>query len=80
MPVAIFCPVFVLQKINTKRSPSATKLFGDFLLDKINTRSFGRGLEDEGVGHEAPGCAPGGWHALVPREAHPAPFDLILPL
>jgi hypothetical protein len=53
------------------------KLFGDFLLDKINTRSFGRGPEDEGVGHEAPGRAPGGWRALVPHGAHPALFDVI---
>ena len=71
MPVAVFCPVFVLQKINTKRSPNATKLFGDFLLMEINTGSFGRGPEEEEVGHEAPG------RALVPRGPTPAPFDLI---
>jgi hypothetical protein len=30
VPVAVFCLVFVSQKINIKRSPNAAKLFGDF--------------------------------------------------
>jgi hypothetical protein len=30
VPVAIFCPVFVSQKIHIKQSPNAAKLFGDF--------------------------------------------------
>ena len=71
MPVAVFCPVFVSQKINIKRSPNTVKLFGDFFLGKKNTGSFERGPEEEEVGHEAPG------RALVPRGPIPAPFDLI---
>ena len=80
MPVAVFFLFLVLQNINTKRSSNATKLFGNFLLDLTSTGSFGRGPEDGAVGHEAPGHAPGGWCALVPRGAHRAPFDLIPPL
>ena len=62
VPVAIFCLFFVLRNINMKRSPNATKLFGDFFLDIRDTRSFDRGPEDRGGGHEPPGHALGGAH------------------
>ena len=31
MPVAVFCLFFTSRNINTKHSPNAAKLFGDFL-------------------------------------------------
>ena len=74
MPVAVFCIFFVFQEISTKRSPNATKLFGDFFLDIRDPGSFGRGREDGAVAHEAPRCA------LVACGAHEAPFDLTPPL
>ena len=60
VPLAIFCLFLVFQNISTERSPNATKLFGDFFLDIRDTRSFGRGPEDRGGGHEPPGPALGG--------------------
>jgi hypothetical protein len=76
MPVA----VLVFQNISTKRSPNATKLFGDFLLDTKDPGSFGRRPEDVALAHKAPGRAGGGRRALVAYGAHIALFDLIPPL
>jgi hypothetical protein len=49
VPVAVFCPVFVLQKIRIKRSPNAAKLFVDIFGPEDN-----RGSEEE-IGDEARG-------------------------
>ena len=56
VPVAVFCLFLVFQKISTKRSPNATKLFDDFFLDIRDPRSFGRRLDgkrgdDKATGH-----------------------------
>ena len=49
MSVVVFCLFLVLQNISTKRSPNATKLFGDFF-----------GPEDNLGAKEAPGGGPWG--------------------
>jgi hypothetical protein len=49
VPVVVFCPVFVSQKINIKRSPNAAKLFRDFF-----------GPEDIQLAKEVPEGSPEG--------------------
>ena len=49
MPVDVFCMFFTLQEINTKWSPNATILYGDFF-----------GPEDTQWAKAAPGGAPRG--------------------
>ena len=75
MPVAVFCLFLVFQEISTKRSPNAMKLFDDFFLDIRDPRSFGRGTEDERVGHKPHGRALGGAHVVYGPTL--PPFDLI---
>src|SRR3990170_4685494 len=65
VPVAIFCPVFDLQKIHIKRSPNEAKLFVDFFWarrpprDRRSTREAARG------GQHPPGRARGPRRALM---------------
>ena len=56
------------------------KLFRDYFLAIRDPRSFGRGLEDGVVAHEAPRCAQGVGRTLVACGAHVAPSNLTLPL
>src|SRR3990170_6663557 len=72
-----FLPGFCFTENQYQTKSKCHKLFGDFLLDKINIRSFERRPEDLGGPHEPPGRAWGGRRALVPRGPHQAPFDLI---
>ena len=63
VPVVVFCLFFTSQKINTKRSPNATKLFGEFFWTRrhlLGQRSTRGGLRGE---HNPPG------HAWGPRRA-----------
>ena len=76
MPVAVFCLFLVFQEISTKRSPNATKLFGDFFLDKKDPGDLERRPEASRRLHKAKGRAPGG-RAVLPCGAHMTPFDLI---
>ena len=77
MSVAVFCLFLVFQKISTKQSPNATKLFDDFFLDIRDPRSFGGGPEDLREDDKATGRAQGGGRALLPCGPHVAHFDLI---
>ena len=58
VPVAVFCLFFSSQEINTKWSPNATKLHGDFLWTRRNPmgQSCTWGCPEGGTNHQgAPG-------------------------
>ena len=79
MPVDVFWLFLVFQKIGTKRSPNATKLFDDFFLNKRDPRSFGGGPKDRRGDGKATGRAQGGRRALLPCGLLVALSDLITP-
>ena len=79
MPVAVFCMFFTSQKINTKRSPNATKLYRDFLWNKwkILGPGYTWGGPEEGTTHQG---APGGPNApwsVVPTWGAPRTASLL---
>ena len=76
MPVAVFCLFLVFQEISTKRSPNATKLFGDFFLDKRDPGDLERRPEGSQSLHKATGRDPRGG-AVLPCGAHMTLFDLV---
>ena len=57
MPVVVFGLFFVFQKIHTKRSPNATKLFDEVFWNIRDPRSFVGGPEEPRGGHNPPGRA-----------------------
>ena len=74
VPVAVFCLFFTSQKINTKRSPNAAKLFEEF-----------SGPENTGWDKEVPEGVPRGGHntpgrAWGPRYVLLLELALVFPL
>ena len=55
MPVAVFCMFFTSREINIKRSPNATKLYGEFLWSRRNTAGPGCTWWESRGGDNPPG-------------------------